>query len=94
MSYGNANQFYLDPLANIAHAYQSIEVTTLVAKCLMNRVLLRWSAPLVLDGSFDGRTSGTVMSNNFPLLYGILAGAATTINRRRRSATPIRSSSC
>jgi Tannase and feruloyl esterase len=33
--YGNANEFYLDPMGTIDQAYQSIEVTALTAKYLI-----------------------------------------------------------
>jgi Tannase and feruloyl esterase len=75
--YGNANQFYLDPLANIAHAYQSIEVTTLVAKYLMNRFYGDGPHHSYWTGCSTGGRQAMVMSQNFPSFFdGILAGAA------------------
>jgi hypothetical protein len=35
--YGNFHEFFLDPLSTTAFAYQSWEVTTLIAKYLINQ---------------------------------------------------------
>ena len=35
--YGNANEFFLDPMGTIGNAYQSIEMTALTAKYLINQ---------------------------------------------------------
>jgi hypothetical protein len=55
--YGNPNEFFLDPLGTVAFAYQSIEVTTLVAKYLINQFYGNGTS-LLLGWLFDRRTSG------------------------------------
>jgi feruloyl esterase len=73
--YGNANQFYLDPLGTIGQAYQSIEVTTLVAKYLVNQFYGDGPHRSYWVGCSTGGRQGMVMSQNFPMFFdGIVAG--------------------
>jgi Tannase and feruloyl esterase len=73
--YGNANQFYLDPLGTIGQAYQSIEVTTLVAKYLVNQFYGDGPHRSYWVGCSTGGRQGMAMSQNFPMFFdGIIAG--------------------
>jgi feruloyl esterase len=73
--YGNANEFYLDPLGTIGQAYQSIEVTTLVAKYLVNQFYGDGPHRSYWVGCSTGGRQGMVMSQNFPMFFdGIIAG--------------------
>ncbi|HEX3679228.1 MAG TPA: tannase/feruloyl esterase family alpha/beta hydrolase [Galbitalea sp.] len=73
--YGNANEFYLDPLGTIGQAYQSIEVTTLVAKYLVNQFYGDGPHRSYWVGCSTGGRQGMVMSQNFPMFFdGIVAG--------------------
>ena len=54
----NTNEFYLDPMGTIDNAYQSIEVTALTAKYLIDRLLWQRGEPLVLGRLFDRRPPG------------------------------------
>lgn len=72
---GNASQFYLDPLANAMNAYQSIEVTQLVAKYLINQYYGNGPSRSYWVGCSTGGRQGMVMSQNFPSFFdGIVAG--------------------
>jgi tannase/feruloyl esterase len=73
--YGNANQFYLDPLGTIGQAYQSIEVTALVAKYLINQFYGDGPHHSYWVGCSTGGRQGMVMSQHFPSFFdGIIAG--------------------
>jgi tannase/feruloyl esterase len=74
--YGNSREYFLDPLATIAEAYQSIEVTTLVAKYLINQFYGGGPDRSYWVGCSTGGRQGMVMSQNFPSFFdGIIAGA-------------------
>ena len=69
------NQFYLDPLGTIGQAYQSIEVTTLIAKYLVNQFYGDGPHRSYWVGCSTGGRQGMVMSQNFPMFFdGIVAG--------------------
>ena len=73
--FGNVNEFYLDPLGTIGQAYQSIEVTTLVAKYLINQFYGDGPHHSYWVGCSTGGRQGMVMSQNFPMFFdGIVAG--------------------
>lgn len=73
--YGNPNEFYLDQLATIGQAYQSIEVTTLVAKYLINQFYGNGPNRSYWVGCSTGGRQGMVMSQHFPSFFdGIVAG--------------------
>jgi hypothetical protein len=73
--YGNPNEFYLDPLGTIGQAYQSIEVTTLVAKYLINQFYGDGPNRSYWVGCSTGGRQGMVMSQNFPSFFdGIVVG--------------------
>ncbi len=73
--FGNQNEFYLDPLGTIGQAYQSIEVTTLVAKYLINQFYGTGPHHSYWVGCSTGGRQGMVMSQNFPMFFdGIVAG--------------------
>jgi hypothetical protein len=75
--YGNSNEFFVDPLASIAFGYQSIEVTVLTAKYLINQFYGDGPHHSYSAGCSSGGRQGMVMSQNFPSFFdGILAGAA------------------
>ena len=72
---GNASEFYLDPLGTITNAYQSIEVTQLTAKYLINRYYGNGPDRSYWVGCSTGGRQGMVMSQNFPQFFdGIVAG--------------------
>jgi Tannase and feruloyl esterase len=74
--FGNPFEFFLDPIGNIGHAYQSIEVTTLLAKYLINQFYGEGPHHSYWVGCSFGGRQGMVMSQSFPLFFdGILAGA-------------------
>ena len=73
--FGNANEFYLDPLGTIGQAYQSIEITALVAKYLINQFYGDGPNHSYWVGCSTGGRQGMVMSQNFPSFFdGIVAG--------------------
>jgi hypothetical protein len=75
--FGNPNEFFLDPLGITAFAYQSIEVTTLVSKYLINQFYGVGPHHSYWVGCSTGGRQGMVMSQNFPAFFdGILAGDA------------------
>ncbi|MCL2429176.1 MAG: tannase/feruloyl esterase family alpha/beta hydrolase, partial [Alphaproteobacteria bacterium] len=72
---GNRNEFYLDPLGTLGQAYQSIEVTTLTAKYLINQFYGDGPNRSYWAGCSTGGRQGMVMSQNFPSFFdGIIAG--------------------
>lgn len=74
-TYGNENEFYLDPLGTIGQAYQSIEVTALTAKYLINQYYGSGANRSYWVGCSTGGRQGMVMSQNFPSFFdGIVAG--------------------
>jgi hypothetical protein len=76
--YGNLNEFFLDPFSSIGRAYQSIEVTTLVAKYLINQFYGNGPHHSYSVGCSTGGRQGMVMSQNFPSFFdGIVAGDPT-----------------
>jgi hypothetical protein len=73
--YGNPFEFFLDPLGTTAFAYQSIEVTTLIAKYLINQFYGVGPHHSYWVGCSTGGQHGMVMSQNFPSFFdGIIAG--------------------
>jgi feruloyl esterase len=73
--YGNVNEFYLDPGGLIAKAYQSVQVTVLTAKYLINEYYGTGPGHSYWVGCSDGGGRGMAMSQNFPeYLDGIVAG--------------------
>jgi feruloyl esterase len=73
--FGNVNEFYLDALGTIGQSYQSIEVTTLVAKYLINQFYGNGPHHSYWVGCSTGGRQGMVMSQNFPMFFdGIVAG--------------------
>jgi hypothetical protein len=73
--YGNPNEFYLDPMATIDQAYQSIEVTALTAKYLIASYYGDDAGHSYWVGCSTGGRQGMVMSQNFPQFFdGIVAG--------------------
>jgi Tannase and feruloyl esterase len=73
--YGNVNEFFLDPLAAIGQGFQSIEVTTLVAKYLVNQFFGVGPHHSYWVGCSTGGRQGMVMSQKFPMFFdGIVAG--------------------
>jgi Tannase and feruloyl esterase len=75
--FGNPDEFFLDPLGTIGFAYQSIEVTTLIAKYLINQFYGVGPHHSYWVGCSVGGRQGMVMSQNFPSFFdGILAGDA------------------
>ena len=74
-TFGNSSQFYIDPLANSMNAYQSIEVTQLAAKYLINQYYGKGPSRSYWVGCSTGGRQGMVMSQNFPSFFdGIVAG--------------------
>jgi hypothetical protein len=73
--YGNANEFYLDPLGTIGQAYQSLEVTALNAKYLINQYYGNGADHSYWVGCSTGGRQGMAMSETFPQYFdGIVAG--------------------
>lgn len=73
--FGNVNEFYLDPLGTIGQSYQSIEVTTLIAKYLINQFYGNGPHHSYWVGCSTGGRQGMVMSQRFPSFFdGIVAG--------------------
>jgi Tannase and feruloyl esterase len=73
--FGNVNEFYLDPLGTIGQAYQSIEVTALMAKYLINQFYGDGPHHSYWVGCSTGGRQGMVMSQHFPMFFdGIVAG--------------------
>jgi len=73
--YGNANEFFLDPLGTIAQAYQSIDVTALTAKYLIAVYYGSNADRSYWVGCSTGGRQGMAMSQNFPQYFdGIVAG--------------------
>jgi feruloyl esterase len=74
-TFGNNSQFYLDPLGVRMNAYQSIEVTQLTAKYLINQYYGTGPNHSYWVGCSTGGRQGMVMSQNFPSFFdGIVAG--------------------
>jgi hypothetical protein len=73
--YGNPNEFFLDPVSTAVLAYQSIEVTTLIAKYLINQFYGDGPHHSYWAGCSSGGLRGMVMSQNFPSFFdGIIVG--------------------
>jgi feruloyl esterase len=73
--YGNPFEFFLDPLSVDSFAYQSIEVTTLVAKYLINQFYGVGPHHSYWVGCSTGGRQGMLMSQFLPSFFdGILAG--------------------
>jgi hypothetical protein len=73
--YGNANEYALDPMGLLAFAYQSIDVTALTAKYLIDRYYGTGPDHSYWVGCSTGGRQGMVMSQNFPQYFdGIVAG--------------------
>jgi feruloyl esterase len=76
--YGNPSEFFLDPLGTVAFAYQSTEVTTLIAKYLINQFYGVGPRHSYWVGCSTGGQRGMAMSQNFPSFFdGIIAGDPT-----------------
>ena len=73
-TYGNANEFYLDPLGTHGYAYQSIEVTPLTAKYLINSITALVRTAFLLGRLFDRRPPG----------HGHVAELPVVLRRHRR----------
>jgi len=74
--FGNTNQFYLDPLATITNATQSVQTTTLTAKYLVNQYYGNGPARSYWVGCSTGGRQGMSMMQNYPSFFdGIIAGA-------------------
>jgi hypothetical protein len=74
-TFGNVNEYALDPLGLIGQAYQSIEVTALDAKYLINQYYGTGPNRSYWVGCSTGGRQGMVMSQNFPSFFdGIVAG--------------------
>ena len=74
-TFGNVNEYALDPLGLIGQSYQSIEVTALDAKYLINQYYGRGPNYSYWVGCSTGGRQGMVMSQTFPSFFdGIVAG--------------------
>ena len=74
-TFGNVNEYALDPQGLIGQSYQSIEVTALVAKYLINQYYGNGPSRSYWVGCSTGGRQGMVMSQNFPSFFdGIVAG--------------------
>lgn len=74
-TFGNANEYALDPLGLIGQSYQSIEVTALTAKYLINQYYGTGPNRSYWVGCSTGGRQGMVMSQNFPSFFdGIVDG--------------------
>jgi feruloyl esterase len=72
---GSVLEFYLDPLGTIGQAYQSIEVSALTAKYIVNQYYGDGPDRSYWVGCSTGGRQGMVMSQNFPSFFdGIVAG--------------------
>ena len=75
VGYGNANEFYLDPLGAIGQAHQSIEVTAITAKYLINQYYGTDANRSYWVGCSTGGRQGMTMSQIHPSFFdGIVAG--------------------
>ena len=71
----NNNEFFLDPMGTIDNTYQSIQVTTLNAKYLIDQYYGKGPEHSYWVGCSTGGRQGMVMSQNFPQYFdGIVAG--------------------
>jgi len=74
-TFGNANEYFLDPLGIIGQTYQSIEMTALNAKYLINQYYGDGPTRSYWVGCSTGGRQGMVMSQKFPSFFdGIVAG--------------------
>lgn len=74
-TFGNANEYFLDPLGIIGQTYQSIEMTALTAKYLINQYYGDGPNRSYWVGCSTGGRQGMVMSQKFPSFFdGIVAG--------------------
>jgi Tannase and feruloyl esterase/FG-GAP-like repeat len=74
-TFGNANEYALDPQGLIGQSYESIEVTALVAKYLINQYYGTGPNRSYWVGCSTGGRQAMVMSQNFPSFFdGIVAG--------------------
>jgi feruloyl esterase len=74
-TFGNVNEYALDPLGLIGQSYQSIEVTALTAKYLINQYYGTGPNRSYWVGCSTGGRQGMVMSQNFPSFFdGIVDG--------------------
>jgi feruloyl esterase len=77
-TFGNVYEFFLDPLGTLGYAYQSIEVTALNAKYLIEQYYGTDAVRSYWVGCSDGGRQGMVMSQKFPSFFdGIVAGDPT-----------------
>src|SRR5580704_1776289 len=68
-------EFYLDPMATIGNGYQSIEVSAITAKYLINQYYGTGPNHSYWVGCSEGGRQGMVMSQIFPSFFdGIVAG--------------------
>ena len=75
VGYGNANEFYLDPLGAIGQAHHSIEVTAITAKYLINQYYGTDANRSYWVGCSTGGRQGMTMSQIHPSFFdGIVAG--------------------
>jgi feruloyl esterase len=74
-TFGNANEYALDPQGVIGQSYESIEVTALTAKYLVNQYFGKGPNRSYWVGCSTGGRQGMAMSQNFPSFFdGIVAG--------------------
>ena len=74
-TFGNTSEFNIDPMGNLTQAYQSIEVTALTAKYLINQYYGNGPNRSYWVGCSTGGRQGMVMSETFPSFFdGIVAG--------------------
>ena len=74
-TFGNANEYFLDPLGIIGQTYQSIEMTALTAKYVINQYYGTGPNRSYWVGCSTGGRQGMVMSQKFPSFFdGIVAG--------------------
>ena len=68
-------EFYLDPMATIGNGFQSIEVSAIIAKYLINEYYGTGANRSYWVGCSEGGRQGMVMSEIFPSFFdGIVAG--------------------
>ena len=85
----NNNEFYLDPLANLGYAYQSIEVTALTAKYLVNQYFGKGPNRSYWVGCSCGGRQGMVMSQNFPSFFDGIVSGDPAFNSQEMAVTEI-----
>jgi hypothetical protein len=73
--FGNVTEYWLDPMGTIDNSYQSVEVTALTAKYLVNQYYGSGPGQSYWVGCSTGGRQGMFLSQNFPQYFdGIVAG--------------------